>query len=655
MTRVFGVQLSPTPTPEALPRVPALLTVAALTLAFAPYVVRFPFLLILAVVGAAGARAYGLWRGGRPPASWVPLALVVPFVALAVTSYGTLLGRDGGTALLVLLAALKLLESRTRRDFRMLTLVGYFLICANFFFSQGALATAYATLVTLALTASAATWGPRAPAPPAALRAATRVTLLALPVAAALFFLFPRPNGPLWTLPIQSNESRTGLPDRIAPGNVTSLAQDGSVAFRAAFQGTRPPDSALYWRGPVFDVFDGVAWNYGPQRGGLVRLQPSGQLTRYTVTLEPQRNGWLPTLAFPTNTPTSSVLTGRAQLFDVTNVEGRHAFTLESDLDARLGIQEEAGWLQFSTQLPPNVNPRARALAARWANLPPDGRVQAALAFLANGGFRYTLNPPALPERDGLDALLFGTKQGFCEHYASAFAFLMRAAGVPARVVGGYLGGQLNPTGGYLIVRNADAHAWVEVWLQGRGWTRVDPTSVVSPARVTRGLAASLTDPNDAPAISRQSSPFAQARLRLDVLEATWNTWVVSFDAARQRTLLSNLGLGRVGDARYGVALLGVVAVLLGGPLLLAARRRARPRDPALRAFAEFVARVRLRPEVGEAPGDFARRAARMHPDSADAILAVADAFARVRYGPAPTPADLRALRDRVRLVRIRG
>jgi hypothetical protein len=277
--------------------------------------------------------------------------------------------------------------------------------------------------------------------------------------------------------------------------------------------------------------------------------------------------------------------------------------------------------------------------------------VQAALGYLRSGNFRYTLSPPTLPERDRVDAFLFGTRQGFCEHYASAFAFLMRAAGLPARLVGGYLGGEVNPDGGYLIVRQQDAHAWTEVWLPGRGWVRVDPTAAIAPARVNAGLPTALTQP--AAAAAPALTPLRRAALRLDAVQNRWNTWVAGYDGTQQRDLLGRLGMGGVGSPLY-LTLGGSLLALALLPTLLSARLRPRHADPAARELDDLTRRLRLPRGPGETPTAYAQRAALKFPEQAQAITGAVRAYHTARYAPGGDAEALRTLRAAVRRVRRR-
>ncbi|EYB68458.1 transglutaminase [Deinococcus phoenicis] len=638
--------------PAPLPGSVLRFTLFALAVALAPAALRQPVWVTLMVAGVLGYSAARTLRPlPAPPTVLLGLAAGVT-AALLYARYGTLLGRDAGTALLALLVALKTAETRTRRDARLLALLGLFVTLTHFFFSQGPLAAAHAALSVLLLLAALGGWTDPLTGPPTGarpLRGAGLLALQAAPLAALLFVLFPRPDGPLWQLPVQ-DAARTGLADQISAGDFASLAQSRAVAFRADFAGALPAPAERYWRGPVYEAYDGVRWNQVRVRGPAPSLELFGPTFTYTLTLEPSGKPWLLALDSPAVLPSGAFLTNAFQAVTPRPATGRTRYAFQGRA-ARLGLRESEERLAFDQQLPEGESPRARALAASWQGLAPEARVEAALAFLRSGGFAYTLSPPALPERDRVDAFLFGTRRGFCEHYASAFTFLMRAAGLPARIVGGYLGGEVNPDGSYLIVRQQDAHAWTEVWLPGRGWVRVDPTASVAPARVNAGLPTALTRP--AASAAPAPTPLHRAALRLDALQNRWNTWVAGYDGSQQRALLSRAGVGRIGGATYlGVA--GALLALALLPALLAARLRPRSADPAARALHDLTRRLRLPRAPGETPTAYAQRAARQFPAQASAIADAVRAYHAARYAPDRHAEALRELRAAVRRVRRR-
>lgn len=658
-----GVAPCPAATPPARLRLRAATdadalraTLLALAFTLAPGVLRQP-LWDSALV--AGLLVYGAvrTRGKRPSLPTWALGVVAGLAAVGLNAtYGTLLGREAGTALLGLLVALKTAESHGRRDGHLLVLLGLFVASTHFFHGQGPLTALHAVLSAALLLAAASRW--TAPTRtdreeeadlPSTLIRSGGLLALAAPLALTLFVLFPRPESPLWQLPVQGGAS-TGLSNEIRAGEYSNLAQNRAVAFRADFTGALPSPDERYWRGPVYEAYDGQSWKQVRIGGPSPSVEPlaSAPVWNYTLTLEPSGNPWLLALDAPLEVPQGTVLTTAFQAVTLRPVNARRRVTLESR-PARLGVSENPQRLQFDLSLPTGQSPRAAALGESWRGLPPQGRIEAGLDYLRRGGFSYTLSPPLLPAQDRVDAFLFGTRQGFCEHYAQSFVFLMRAAGLPARIVGGYLGGEQNPDGGYLIVRQQDAHAWAEVWVGGQGWQRVDPTAVVAPARVNAGLSTALTRPQAGAAAPPTS--LGRLGLRLDAWQNRWNDLVVGYDGGQQQALLARAGLGGVGTVPY-LAVLPLLIVLALLPARWWWRRAARPRDPAVRALHDLTVRLGLPRRPGETPSAYAARAAAAHPHLAPALDEVVRAYHAARYAPDAPAEALKRLAAAVRRIR---
>ncbi len=628
-----------------------MLTLAAVALCVLPYVTRMPWWAsVVTGLLLAYRAAVGLGRLRPLPAAVQTsmLALIAVGASLGLWSnFGTLSGRDGGGAIFVMLLALKAVETHNRRDLYVLALLGFFVTITHFFFAQDTLTAAYALLSIAALCASIALterpslWPVRADSNAhlgqdnlnvrsAVLTSAGKLLLQALPLAVALFVLFPRPNGPLWQMPVASKGTSTsGLSDTVNPGSISNLATSDEVAFRAQFDGPTPPPYALYWRGPVMEQFDGNAWRMAPQFRVAPQIQVSGASYNYTLTAEASNQSWVLALDAPTNIDPAAGLriTRSMQVIKPSLIGSRTLFKLSAAPNYRYGLTEDPYLLQYNLALP-GGNPRLRELAQSWKTQSPLGRVRAGLNVFRHGGFAYTLKPPLLPPTNGLDFFVFNSKRGFCEHYASAFAFMMRAAGVPARLVTGYQGAEAN--GNYLIVRQANAHAWTEVWIEGEGWIRVDPTATVSPERIRNGT-SSLPD---APGLAAgDDAPFQSLRLRIDALQNLWNTWVIGYDGAQQQLLFKKLGLGDFGSLKlvlFSIALIALAAL----PLLL--RRRPKP-EPLVAAYHLLSLRLRLPRAPQESAADYLTRAAQVYPDQAGEIASLIQRYQTLRYGPAPS------------------
>lgn len=615
----------------------------ALAVAIAPHAGRLP-LWIIAWCLLLWAWAYGVEsRGLAGPRAGTRLALTLFGFLGGILLYGVTFNLDVGVGLLSIMLGLKPLEIRSHRD-RMITLfLAYFLVITNLLYTNSLVMALYmfvSVLVTSAVLIQInhpdGRFLPH-------LRLAGGILAQALPLTVVLFLVFPRLPGGLWGTP-KADTGVSGFSDELRPGSVTQLVQSQETVFRVEFEGAVPSPDQLYWRGIVFQEFDGTRWHRA-QRAPRRSEAPSGdRLVSYSIILEPHGQQWVFGLELPVSDPIGSMPLADHTLVRWRKVNAAYQYRLRSYLDYRTGPLQ--GWERLRTlRLPPGGNPRARALAAEWARryASPGQIVEAGLTFLATNRFLYSLQ---VPETGGesIDALLFETRRGYCEHYASAFAFLMRAAGLHARVVGGYLGGERNPYGDYLIVRQSDAHAWVEVWMEEGGWTRVDPTSVVMPARIEQGAAAALSpDERDALFRNRYLGPFGdywkKALFGWDFVNNRWQKWVLGYDYLRQRMFYDVLGLdtGRWKTA-VRVMLTAAGAVALYGLFLFVRLRRRKDRrmGPARRHYRTFCSRLAqvgiVRPPH-QGPVDFARAVAARRPDLSDAVVQVTDHYVALRYG----------------------
>ena len=572
----------------ALPRETrdTLFLLAVIAWVILPHVEHLPLWCSLGVAAILGWRAW-LAVGGRPLPNrlWL-LALLAAILLATWGSHRTLLGRDPGVTLIVSLLALKTLELRARRDAFVVFFLGFFTMLTNFFFSQS-LPVAAAMLVALLglLTALVNAHMPVGRPPLArAARTAAGMALLGAPVMAVLFVLFPR-FAPLWGIPSDAMTGRSGLSAQMEVGSMAELVLDESIALRVRFEGQAPPQSDLYFRGPVFGDFDGREWRpllarfparFPPLRLADPQLVGLGAPVRYEMTLEPNNRPWLLTLDAVARAPEvpgmEAAMTSELQWLVSRPVVDLLRYRAESYPVFRSGPGRRAAVLPEYTQLPAGFNPRTLALAQRLRSEHPGANgtalVEAALRLLRTGGYTYTLAPGTYGTHTA-DEFWFDRKEGFCEHIASAFAILLRAMDVPARVVTGYQGGTPNPIDGYWVVRQSDAHAWTEVWLEGRGWVRVDPTSVVAPART--GTFQRLLPPQGVLGTAmRAVSPTLWSALRSgwEAMNNGWNQWVLNYTQSRQLDMLRNLGFTSPSWEDLSRVLLAVIVlVALAGAL----------------------------------------------------------------------------------------
>lgn len=647
---------------DALPRIPTLLVLAA----FAAGTLLHADLLPLWCTAVAFAAL--LWRGlhlrGTVPLPGRALRglLVLLLLAAVLGSFRTVGGLAAGSALLVVMGAAKLLETRTPRDAVVAAIVALVLVLAAGLDRQGLpRLPAYVGTGWLAL-ASITALGSRAAAQSArrAFTTAGGAMLLAVPLAALCFVLVPRLPGALWSMP-PNPDALTGLGDEMTPGSITELAVSEAIAFRVRFEAAPPPPGERYWRGPVLHDFDGATWRRARGYAAAVSqhidfLSPP---LRYQVMLEPHGRQYL----FGLDTVAAiqgarHMQTFDGQLLSFRAVTAPAIYTGISHLRTRQPGALSNNGRRLDLQLPADRNPRSLALARQLrAEAGSDAQyTQRVLDYLRSGGFRYTLRPQELGA-DSVDDLLFGSRLGFCGHYASAYVTLMRAAGVPARVVTGYLGGTWNAIGGYYAVRQADAHAWAEVWLEGSGWTRIDPTAVVAPLRLQQNLSDLLPqERSGAGALFGSAQWLRSLRDRWEAADTWWQERVVKYDRAAQQGLMSRLGLDRIDYG--GLALLLAAGAVLWGLVLMAllARRGPRVRRDALRRlwdrYLALLARRGLAVADHDGPEALRRRASARWPAAGADIEAFTRGYAELRFGRGGMEHGGRTLRELRRRLR---
>jgi transglutaminase-like putative cysteine protease len=628
---------------------------ACLLLALLAHVNSLPvwvsiFVAICAVIRLTLAR-----RGDGPPNRWLLFTVALVAIALMFLRFRTFNGLPAGTALLSLMMGLKLLETGTRRDAYIVTLSIYFLCIAALLNSEAFWLLGYEICICWLTTATLLRLTTGQPAPPwrSSLRYGARLMAQAVPLTLIFWLLFPRLGGPLWSLPVDSDVAESGLGETMSPGDITQLVQSDEIAFRVHFLTAPPPPEELYWRGPVFNDFDGRTWRGSlpvPRQEPQLKLQ--GPPYRYIVSLEPHQHQWVFMLDWleQANLP-RAVLTADHTLVtpfavsrpvDVTATSYPHADFLDPMTDKLR---------QKELRLPDGSNPRTRQLSQRLrAQHPSDMEfVAAVLQMFAEQPYYYTLMPPKLSD-NSVDQFLFETKRGFCGHYASAFAVLMRDAGIPARVVTGYQGGTFNRFSDYWILRQSNAHAWDEIWIEGRGWIRIDPTASISPQRVERDVSHSVSA--DTAAISHwrgHSRWLADARLRFDALRELWRERVLTFNQDSQERLMEWLHIPDPDGEKLVMVLAAGLAVVLIW-LTWQVRRELDPRSPdlAIRSYERLCAKLAalgIPRRAHEGAESYAARVAILRPDLAADVEALCRYYSNLRFAPAAglTAAQFRA------------
>ena len=628
--------------------------IATFALAMFPQVVSMPVPVFLATLLPLA------WRIGSEFNNWKPLPALLRHGATAIglatlfMSYGDLSGRRAAVSLLTVMLALKMIECYRIRDARLVVSFSLFLCATQFLFAQGVLmpfyggATVILALVTLTQLQRSEAWAHEGEPPVvkaslwSELSFSFRLLALAVPVGLAFFILFPRLASPLWGIPETTLDSKSGLSDSMSPGSIQNLFMDDSPAFRAEFTGPVPSAEHLYWRGPVFWRFDGDTWKggyYGRNIEASARPEPSEGAWDYTVQLEPNERNWLFALDYPASVPPDTRLTMDFQLIRRQPVIQLMQYGVISNPEFVDTPQLRDALRLQALDLPENRNPRTRQLVEDWRQETPGDPefVNRALRYFNQERFHYSLEAPLLGTHS-VDDFLFDTRTGFCEHYASTFAVMMRMAGIPTRIVTGYQGGWYSELGNYVLVRQSDAHAWTEVWFPERGWTRVDPTAAVSPLRVQQGSMSALGMPRHFLDYSWLRGLHNSA----DVVRQRWNDWVIEYGAQRQAKLFAPLGLGHMSPAMLVAVLFFVIAVVSAFlfPIVLRIKGPGH-KDPVQQAWQKFLKRLE-RAGFESLPSDGAIELAeaaslRLPADSAS-IHQIAQIYTRSRYSPDPPP-----------------
>ncbi|WP_217473807.1 transglutaminase TgpA family protein [Stutzerimonas stutzeri] len=634
---------------QAIPRDGLIWLLVAQVLVILPHLGHLPIWIIGLWLACAAWRVQIFRMRARYPSGWVKALLMIGAGLGVYLSRGGLIGLDAGVVLLIAAFILKLVEMRSCRDGWVLIFLGFFAVTTSYLFNDSLLAGLYSLLPVTALLAamiglqqsgsSTHSW--------ATLRLAGALLLQAVPLMLVLFVLFPR-LGPLWTLPQPKDRGVTGLADSMSPGDIAELSRSAELAFRVNFEGPIPAREQLYWRAVTFERFDGRRWSQSlaSQVPQAPDWTPRGAPVRYSVVMQPSGRPWLYALDVPQFEAGGARLMPDFHVQRHRPVEQALLYQATSWPEALREPVATAAVLERALQLPEQGNPRSRAWAAalRREHASASAIVQTVLRHFNRQPYRYTLKPSAVGA-DIVDGFLFDTQNGFCIHYAGAMTFVLRAAGVPARVVAGYQGGELNPAGNYLTVRQLDAHAWVEYWRPEQGWVAIDPTFQVAPERIELGLEHALAGERelieDSPLALRRYRDIGwlnQLRLGWDNLNYGWQRWVLGYQGERQLGLLKRL-FSQLDAGKLGVFTVLASALLLAVMALLLLKPWRRERDAQLRLFRRFerlLARQGIDRQVGEGERDFAIRAALQMPAAAESIGDFARLYEGARYAERP-------------------
>lgn len=549
-------------------------------------------------------------------------------------------GISAGSHLLVVMVFFKLLESKAKRDHMLLVLLSFFIISTNFLFSQTLTTAIYMFLCVFITLLTLLTINQEQSDISLKEKTVISIKLISysLPLMIILFLFFPRISGPLWNTKTDEAQAKSGLTDSMQPGQISQLIYSNDLVFRASFKNKTPPRHQFYWRAITLWNFNGKKWTTNRVNETKTTLQVIDPGYEYTITMEPSNKKWLFLLDLPylisnnfnlnsdftaqTKNPVESLLQYTAN--------STNSFRISSDLD--LDIEGIA----LST---PHLNKQAKQLAFSWKQQAknPEDIVRSALEYFSKQKFYYTLSPPKLTRIDRIDQFLFETRQGFCEHYASAFAILMRHAGIPSRVVLGYLGGNINPINNIISVDQSMAHAWNEVWIDDKGWIRVDPTAAIAPERVTKDIASALKDQENLPLhFQIDFAVLKQIKQLFDVVDNKWNQWILSYDKNKQKEFLHFL-TGKDFSLR-DVSSLFIQIILITLALtslfyfLNSINRKTDPIDRAYKTFLKKLSKAGFSKATNEGPRDYKKRLISLLPNQKQEVSFIIEHYVDLKF-----------------------
>ena len=600
----------------------------------------------------------------RLPNKTLLFMLTMAGASLVLLLYRRIWGQEAGSSLFIVGLGLKLLETKTQRDAYLVVFLSFFVGLTQYLFSQSIPMAGYTLIAVILLIAAMIGLNSNQAFPvKARLTLAGVMVAQALPIMLLLFVFFPRINGPLWILPDDSHNAKTGLGDTISPGSFNHLALSQETAFRVDFDGELPPPKDRYWRGPVFWNTNGEKWSLSPTLPIALGHKPTftDNFHHYVVTLEPHNQRWIFALDLPYTFPSEFEQTIDYQLLNKSYVTERKQYRIVSGTTYTTGTMSKSE-MKKGLQLPATLGNRLYDLVKGWQkdSTNPKQLVDRAMQFFREEPFYYTLNPPLL-SGNSVESFLFETRQGFCEHYATAFVILMRIGGIPARVVTGYQGGQWNNIGRFLEIKQADAHAWAEVWLPDSGWTRIDPTAAVAPDRIEHGI-----DVETQIAFREIRFNFGgdtqrdrglamgyfwkKARMFASSIDHAWDSWVLAYNTDNQNKFFQWLGLFDWRSVGLWLSL-GLTFSLLPIAWLILPKPGTQD-DPAKITYLKFLrklASVGFTQQIGEGPLCFADRIGKTSPELDKVVKPIFQLYVRIRYEAFHEPNDLKQLRHLVK------
>ena len=600
-------------------------------------------------------RLTGVWFPAYLPNQMLVFLLLLSGVSLLVIMHQGVFGRDAGTAVFVVALGLKLLEIKTARDIYLITYLAFIVAASQFLYVQNILMTAYIMLVCVSLLGTLICINSGGLSNIVSLKVAGKILLQALPLMIIIFIFFPRMEAPRWSFLQNKNQATSGLSATLEPGSISQLGLSDELVFRAKFSSDLPQRKDRYWRGPVFSFTDGKTWMQTKNKSfkqHLDKVRFIGKPYQYQLLMEPQTKKWVFALDMPAVFEWPLYEKGNHQLLTFEQPGKRAEYVVTSYAQYNTGYITKAE-LSDNLQLPKRNEGRIDRLVRQLGGFdtPAETFINNVFAHFRNNEFYYTLMPPLMDEKP-IETFLFDARAGFCGHYAAAFVYIMRVAEIPARIVSGYQGGVFNETGGFIEVRQANAHAWAEVWIADKGWVRYDPTSAIAPERIEQ-------DVNIAQQIANNVVSFApiqldsqglfylkMARSLWSSVDYNWQRWIINYDRKHQMDFLSGFGIDSLKAMMYW--LLGLVATATLLLALYVFRKQTLILDKAQIYYAKAcrkLAKIGLVKEDNEGANDFSRRVNAELPELADSFAYITRLYVQIRYGKETETGNLEKLK----------
>jgi len=600
-----------------------------------------------------------IWKIKYLPNKWMLLLLTIAAVLILYNQHQGILGRDAGTSLFVIALALKLLEIKTERDLYLVNYLAFIVASSQFLYQQNILMAVYILFVCCVLLATLVSINSQKPEVLAALKTAMIIVFQALPISLLLFVLFPRLEAPRWMLFDQQHSAKTGLTDSLEPGAISQLGLSDELVFRVKFTAELPPANKRYWRGPVYSYTDGKRWTEikrSRKHKTAEKIDYKGDQYHYTLMMEAQDKDWVFALDMPASFPQALRKNADYQLINPANKHQRTEYKFTSYIQYNTGRITETERKQ-NLQLPAEASDKLKQLVKQLNGFeqPAEVFIQALLAHFRNENFHYTLRPPLMGEKP-IENFLFASRYGFCSHYATAFVYLMRIADIPARVVGGYQGGEFNPLGGFLEIKQANAHAWAEVWLKNKGWVRFDPTAAVAPERIEQDVNIDLQIAtgivNFSPMFTDASKALSwmkQARQLWGNVDYSWQRWVINYNSENQAQFLSSWGIDDIKTIFYWLLCsIGSVTTVLAWIIL---RKKQQKQDEELILYLLFckkMAKFGLVKQAGETVQNFSLRIQKQRPELSEKVIEISRIYTRLRYERKYKEGDMQLLKKQL-------